>query len=507
MNGNEGHGAPPPAKEAVESKESRKRKKRTILDASESLVRSNAAGHAENNAVGAADASTPGAAAATAVRVTRSSRFRNEGPPAPTEASEALQLAMSRSMSMNQEGIVGAAGFWKQPRSDGGEGAPAATTSCDATAAAAAKVPSSPSAASKRAKTSAQAGGGGGGGEGGGGGGGGRAQKPPRKQVRERVLIPGESERRDRERESRTIFKKKTLGLGPFPLSLSFQHLQFPPHSSKQPPLSLSPVEAALPLAARAPGSGNLSAAVDLPQPPLVSRPARHGPPGAAPPAPPSSARAPPRGGIVVGARGGGGATVGNRVTSRAPVLATMPAAAAAAAAASPFSAAAGHGPLPLSPLPLPPPPPQQQQQQERELLPQQGGAAAASAATVAAAHDQIDASAIQVRTATVTTGQLLQILVSSFSGFLELFFRYGRGKKRGGGARESGVGGGECRWERTGPCARPRSAPPPRPRSGTRRGDGRKKLTFFSLEKQNVFQDLWRSRALAAEDALATLM
>ena len=34
-----------------------------------------------------------------------------------------------------------------------------------------------------------------------------------------------------------------------------------------------------------------------------------------------------------------------------------------------------------------------------------------------------------------------------------------------------------------------------------------KKKLTFFSLEKQNVFQDLWRSRALAAEDALATLM
>ena len=42
--------------------------------------------------------------------------------------------------------------------------------------------------------------------------------------------------------------------------------------------------------------------------------------------------------------------------------------------------------------------------------LPQ--SAAAASAATLAAAHHQIDASTRQVRTATVTTGELLHILV-----------------------------------------------------------------------------------------------
>ena len=99
---------------------------------------------------------------------------------------------------------------------------------------------------------------------------------------------------------------------------------------------------------------------------------------------------------------------LGSLVASGAPILATMPTAA------------------PASSLPPPPPPPQPPlPPPHASSLPSQS-AAAASAAIVNSAHEQIDASANQVRTATVTTAQLLQILVKRvFLTFRVVFFGF----------------------------------------------------------------------------------
>lgn len=159
----------------------RKRKKRTVLDASESLVRASDAADGGNNI----------APAAGTVRVTRSSRFRNEGPPAPAEASEALQLAMSRSMSLslnNNEGVVGLPGIRNGCGGGGSGGGGGGGGSGDNGGAAAANdnAASSSPRAIKRVKTDGR---------------GGRGQKQPRRPVIFYLCICFRE--RERERESR----------------------------------------------------------------------------------------------------------------------------------------------------------------------------------------------------------------------------------------------------------------------------------------------------------------